>query len=40
MCKSIVEQAGGTIWFETREGEGTTFYVRLPLINRAIDNMQ
>jgi signal transduction histidine kinase len=31
MCKSIVEQAGGTIWFETRVGEGTTFFVRLPL---------
>ncbi|HYO23286.1 MAG TPA: HAMP domain-containing sensor histidine kinase, partial [Flavisolibacter sp.] len=34
MCKSIVEQAGGTIWFETKEGEGTTFFVRLPLVNR------
>lgn len=31
MCKSIVEQAGGAIWFDTKEGEGTTFYVRLPL---------
>jgi nitrogen fixation/metabolism regulation signal transduction histidine kinase len=31
MCKSIVEQAGGSIWFETVEGEGTTFFVRLPL---------
>lgn len=34
MCKSIVEQANGSIWFETKEGEGTTFYVRLPLINQ------
>jgi len=31
MCKSIVEQAGGSIWFETEEGQGTTFFVRLPL---------
>ncbi|RYF80263.1 MAG: HAMP domain-containing histidine kinase, partial [Chitinophagaceae bacterium] len=31
MCKSIVEQAGGSIWFETKVGEGTTFFVRLPL---------
>ena len=33
MCKSIAEQAGGAIWFETKEGEGTTFFVQLPLVN-------
>lgn len=33
MCKSIVEQANGNIWFETEEGKGTTFFVQLPLIN-------
>lgn len=32
MCKSIVEQAKGDIWFETKQGEGTTFFVRLPLV--------
>jgi signal transduction histidine kinase len=32
MCKGIVEQAGGSIWFETNVGVGTTFFVRLPLI--------
>ncbi|SDE04445.1 sensor histidine kinase [Niabella drilacis] len=32
MCKSIVEKANGTIWFETELGVGTTFYVRLPLL--------
>ncbi len=31
MCKGIVEQAKGKIWFETEQGRGTTFYVELPL---------
>ena len=33
MSKSIVEQAGGEIWFETEDGMGTTFFVELPLAN-------
>jgi two-component system, NtrC family, nitrogen regulation sensor histidine kinase NtrY len=33
MCKSIVEQANGKIWFETQEGHGTTFFVQLPVIS-------
>ncbi len=32
MCKGIVEQAHGTIWFETEEAVGTTFHVELPLV--------
>lgn len=32
MCKNIAEQARGEIWFETRLNEGTTFYVKLPLL--------
>lgn len=32
MCKNIAEQARGEIWFETILNEGTTFYVKLPLI--------
>ncbi|WEK33877.1 MAG: HAMP domain-containing sensor histidine kinase [Candidatus Pseudobacter hemicellulosilyticus] len=32
MSKSIVEQAQGEIWFTTVEGEGSTFYVKLPLL--------
>lgn len=32
MCKSIVEQTSGRIWFETEPGSGTTFYVSLPVI--------
>lgn len=31
MCKGIVEQARGKIWFETAAGSGTTFFVELPL---------
>ena len=31
MCKTIVEQAKGRIWFETEEESGTTFFVELPL---------
>jgi signal transduction histidine kinase len=31
MCKGIVEQAKGDIWFETEHGKGTTFYVQLPV---------
>jgi two-component system nitrogen regulation sensor histidine kinase NtrY len=33
MCKGIIEQAKGEIWFETKLGEGTTFYVQLPVAN-------
>lgn len=32
MSKRIVEQAGGSIWFETMDGAGTTFFVALPLV--------
>ncbi len=31
MCKGIVEQAKGKIWFETEQGKGTTFYIELIL---------
>ena len=32
MCKGIVEQAHGRIWFETEQGMGSTFFVELPLV--------
>ena len=32
MSKGIVEQAKGEIWFVTKEGTGTTFYVKIPLL--------
>lgn len=31
MCKGIVEQLKGNIWFDTTAGKGTTFFVELPL---------
>jgi two-component system, NtrC family, nitrogen regulation sensor histidine kinase NtrY len=33
MCKGIIEQAKGKIWFETEKGKGTTFHVELPMAN-------
>lgn len=33
MCKGIVEQSHGRIWFETKEGQGTSFFVELPISN-------
>jgi signal transduction histidine kinase len=38
MCKGIVEQANGKIWFETMKNVGTTFYVELPYISRFAGN--
>ncbi|MFT4154886.1 ATP-binding protein [Parafilimonas sp.] len=35
ICKAIVEKAGGHIWFTTAIGEGTSFYVKLPLAHKA-----
>ena len=36
MCKGIIEQSKGDIWFETTEGEGSTFYVKLPVVKKLI----
>ena len=34
MCKGIIEQSNGEIWFETMVGQGTNFYVKLPIVER------
>lgn len=31
LCRELVEQHQGRIWFESREGQGTTFFLTLPL---------
>lgn len=31
IVKEIITVAGGKIWFESKEGQGTTFYVTMPL---------
>jgi signal transduction histidine kinase len=32
ICKSIVEEHGGRIWFDSLEGKGATFHVALPAV--------
>ena len=31
LCRELVSQHGGDIWFESTEGVGSTFFLRLPL---------
>jgi PAS domain-containing protein len=31
LCRALVEQHAGRFWFESGEGEGTTFFVTIPL---------
>jgi signal transduction histidine kinase len=33
LSKEIVEMHGGSIWFESQEGQGTAFTVTLPIID-------
>lgn len=36
ISKQIVEAHNGSIWFTTEENKGTTFFVRLPIANKAV----
>jgi PAS domain S-box-containing protein len=36
IVKSVVEHAGGSVWFESEINKGTTFYVALPVKERGI----
>lgn len=33
LCRELLNRQNGQIWFESSEGEGSTFYVSLPLVN-------
>ncbi len=33
ITKALIEQAGGKLWFESVENQGSTFYAKLPIVN-------
>lgn len=35
IAKGAVESSGGDIWFETKTGVGTTFYIQLPVVSQS-----
>ncbi len=39
ICKSLIELQGGRIWFESKVGEGTTFYFDLPYTPSTSENV-
>jgi len=37
ISKQIIEAHGGRIWFESREGQGTDFFIELPTVSTSAD---
>jgi PAS domain S-box-containing protein len=35
LCRELIERHGGRIWFESAEGQGSTFFIALPLTSYA-----
>ena len=42
ICKNIVEKHNGKLWFESKEGQGTTFFIALPmdLVQQNVQNTE
>lgn len=36
LVKELVEKWGGKVWFESKEGEGTTFFITIPIAKDAV----
>ena len=33
LCRALIERHGGRIWFESVEGQGSTFFISLPIVS-------